>query len=81
MPADAEPGGFYGSLLTQVISEDVEVGPGEIVPSSKVISRIGTLFFVTTPGDIKYQTELTEFSTIGHKRFFYRDSRWFQHKN
>ena len=70
LPSDAEPGGFYGSLLTEIVSEDVDAITGEVVPSSKIISRIGTLFFVTTPGEISNSLELLEFSTLADKRFF-----------
>lgn len=71
IPADAEPGGFYGSLLTQIISEDVERGESQgAVPGSKLISRIGTLFFVTTPGEITRSSKLQEFGTLGGQKFF-----------
>ena len=71
IPADAEPGGFYGSLLTQIVSEDVEADSANgALPSSKVVSRIGTLFFVTTPGEITRASELKEFSTLEHQKFY-----------
>lgn len=71
LPADAEPGGFYGSLLTEIVSDDVDVGnPDGTLSGSKIISRIGTLFFVTTPGAIDRSLELKEFSTLGDKKFY-----------
>lgn len=71
LPADAEPGGFYGSLLTQIVSDDVDIGnPDGTLSGSKIISRIGTLFFVTTPGKIERSMELKEFSTITNKKFY-----------
>jgi len=71
IPADAEPGGFYGSLLTQIVSEDIDrENPSGATPSSKVVSRIGTLFFVTTPGEIDRSLELKKFATFQDKNFF-----------
>lgn len=70
IPADAEPGGFYGSLLTQIISEDAQSAEQGVTSGSKIVSRIGTLFYVTTPGEIKHEGATKDFSTIGHKKFF-----------
>lgn len=70
IPPDAEPGGFYGALLTQIVSEDTGLDSGEISTGSKVISRIGTLFFITTPGEIAQDVSLESFSTVGNQRFF-----------
>jgi hypothetical protein len=71
LPADAEPGGFYGSLLTSIISNpnDVEDTSGA-TPSSVIISRIATLFFVTTPGGIVRDSELIDFRTLNKQSFF-----------
>lgn len=70
IPADAQPGGFYGTLLTQIISEDATSDSPGVVAGAKLVSRIGTLFFVTTPGDIERESEIMQFSTVGDKRFF-----------
>lgn len=71
LPANAEPGGFYGSLLTEIASDDVAVGnPDGTLSGSKIISRIGTLFFVTTPGGIERSMELKSFSSLGDKKFY-----------
>jgi len=71
MPADAEPGGRYGSLLISIISDDQELDDVDgALPGTKVISRIGTLFFVTTPGEIERKGKLQKFSTIGDRMFF-----------
>ena len=71
LPANAEPGGFYGSLLTSIISEDIEPsGEGDTKPRSKVVSRIGTLFYVTTPGEISRDSNVISFATANNKKFF-----------
>lgn len=71
IPPDAEPGGRYGSVL--VTTTSVSSGPefaSNAVPTSAIISRIGTLFFVTTPGDIAYAGALESFTTIPDRSVF-----------
>lgn len=71
LPPDAEPGGRYGSLLTQIVSKQTDMGSADgAQPASAVVSRIGTLFFVTTPGDIVRDSELRTFTTINDQRIF-----------
>lgn len=72
LPADAEPGGRYGSVLVSVVSQKANVGdPNSTSPASAIVSRIGTLFFVTTPGTVETEGELTAFDTIPHRKFFF----------
>lgn len=52
IPPDAEPGGFYGSVLISTIETDDSENRDSAVPRSPIISRIGTLFFLTVPGDV-----------------------------
>ena len=71
LPPDAEPGGRYGTLLTSIVSNPAEVDAGSGArPGSAIISRLGTLFFVTTPGDIDRDAELLNFATINNQKFF-----------
>jgi len=71
LPPDAEPGGRYGSLVVSIVSDkQVLDETSGAKPGSAVISRIGTLFFVTTPGAIEQDGLLQDFSTVGGKKFF-----------
>lgn len=70
VPADAEAGGRYGSILVTTVSKDAEVGNGGAAPSSAVIARVGTLFFLTIPGDTNIEGELHSFKTIPDKMIF-----------
>jgi hypothetical protein len=71
LPPDAEPGGRYGSLVVSIVSNPVSINETSgAKPGSAIISRIGTLFFVTTPGAIEQDGELTSFETVGAKKFF-----------
>jgi hypothetical protein len=60
IPADVEPGGYYGSVLFTTTSKPNE-GGGQ--GSAAIISRIGVLFFVTVPGAGNYEGKLESFST------------------
>lgn len=71
LPLNAEPGGRYGSVVVSTVSRDAELNPeGNALPSSAIVSRIGTLFFVTTPGDVEREGKLAAFSTKGSKLFY-----------
>lgn len=71
IPLDAEPGGRYGSLLTQITSNPEELeGETGAAPASVIVSRIGTLFFVTTPGETDQAGQLIDFTTKGDRAFF-----------
>lgn len=71
LPEDAEPGGRYGSVLvttTSVPSDDRLAS--EARPSSAIVTRIGTLFFITTPGEVEVEGQLEDFTTVPNKKFF-----------
>lgn len=72
VPPDAEPGGMYGSVLVRTVTKEAkaadEVNP---VPQSAIVSRIGTLFFITVPGDVEAEGKLLEFKTKS-------DTNWFE---
>lgn len=71
LPPDAEPGGRYGSILTSIISREVDDGAAAGArPATVIVSRIATLFFVTTPGEIDRQSELIDFATRNNQTFF-----------
>lgn len=51
IPADAEPGGYYGGVLVSTVKDDgIDEGAGSA--RSPIIARIGTLFFITVPGEV-----------------------------
>lgn len=72
IPADAEPGGFYGSILTRTISVPLnqEEVPGSAVIRSPLVQRIGSLFFITVPGDNIYQGQLQDFKIVPTKKWY-----------
>lgn len=68
LPQNAEPGGLYGSLL--VTTSSVNPASDSGAPRSAIVSRIGTLFFITVPGAIEKSGEVIDFSTVPPKTFF-----------
>lgn len=71
IPADAEPGGLYGSVLVDTVAIEAVAGDtGGTVPQSAIIARIGTLFFITVPGDVETAGTLKNFGTVPEQTFF-----------
>lgn len=68
LPINTQPGGLYGSLLvtTSSITPPNETG----APRSAIVSRIGTLFFITVPGVTERAGEVIDFSTVPQKTFY-----------
>lgn len=70
IPDDAEPGGFYGSILTEVMPDGTSEKDSEVAPTTPLVTRIGTLFYVTTPGETEEEGSLLDFTTIPNKSFY-----------
>lgn len=69
VPPDAEPGGYYGSVLVSTIRT-----PGstdEAAPRSPIIARVGSLFFLTVAGAVAHEGETRSIQTI-------TDSAWYE---
>ncbi len=69
IPQNAEPGGLYGSVLISTLSSSKEYN-NEGETKSPVITRVGTLFFVTVPGDVKTEGVTKELSLNGGKWWY-----------
>ncbi len=65
VPEDAEPGGRYGSLLVKSVppGPDLKEEKDKAVPGVKIISRLGTLFFVRVKGEVEEKGFLKDFKT------------------
>ena len=71
VPDNADPGGLYGSVLVQTVTvEDRNTTGPNAAPRSAIVARVGTLFFVTVPGDVTRDGILKNFSTIPDKNYF-----------
>lgn len=68
IPADAEPGGFYGSVLVSTDRSPDE--KADDVSRSPVIARIGSLLFVRVRGDAEIGGQTKSISTVGNKMWY-----------
>jgi hypothetical protein len=68
IPANAEPGGFYGSVLVSTDRTPIEADGN--VSRSPVIARVGSLFFVTVKGDVERGGIAKSITTVGNKWWY-----------
>lgn len=69
IPADAEPGGYYGAVLLSTVRTDgVEENPE--APRSPIITRVGTLFFVTVPGQVEKAGETKALTQVNDQLWY-----------
>ena len=69
MPVNAEPGGYYGAVLVSTVQDNAEKQP-DTMARSPIIARIGTLFFITVPGDANIDGSVTEVTTKNNKWWY-----------
>lgn len=65
LPTDVEPGGLYGSLLVSTTAKEATSAQ-----RSAIVTRLGVLFFVKTPGDVQEDGALSKFTTKEDKTIF-----------
>lgn len=68
VPADAEPGGLYGSVL--VSTDRSPQATDENVSRSPIIARIGSLLFVRVRGNAEIGGETKGIQVVGNKWWF-----------
>ena len=69
MPVNAEPGGYYGAVLVSTV-QDVAEKDENSVAQSPIIARIGTLFFITVPGEAEVSGSVTDVSTTNDRWWY-----------
>ncbi len=69
IPPDAEPGGFYGSVLVSTLKEEEEIAANAI-SRSPIIARIGTLFFITVPGEVQRSGQVKDLSLLNDQWWY-----------
>ncbi|MFT7644584.1 MAG: hypothetical protein ACI9BF_000233 [Candidatus Paceibacteria bacterium] len=70
VPPDAEPGGFYGSVLVSTVQNSDS--DNVAAPRSPVIARVGSLFFLTVKGDAVKEGETLGVSLINGSWWYER---------
>lgn len=68
VPPDAEPGGYYGSVLVSTVrSSDSKE---EALARSPIIARVGSLFFLRVKGDVVEEGHTQSISMIDDKMWY-----------
>lgn len=62
VPPDAQPGGYYGSILVSTVR--VGESGDAIAPRNPIIARVGSHVFLTVPGDITQSGQTLGLSTL-----------------
>ena len=62
LPPDAEPGGYYGSILVSTVQ--VGQATATAMPRNPIIARVGSHVFLTVGGQQEYSGEVIGISTI-----------------
>ncbi|MDO8575667.1 MAG: hypothetical protein Q7R78_03140 [bacterium] len=72
IPADAEPGGLYGSVLVSMTSDDVKrnLASGTAVGGAVVETRVGSLLFIRIPGNVKEEGLFKDLTIADNRKFF-----------
>ncbi|MCA9355427.1 hypothetical protein KC865_02650 [Candidatus Kaiserbacteria bacterium] len=68
VPPNAEPGGYYGSVLVSTVRDPGN--RGELAPSSPIIARVGSLFFLTVRGDSVIEGKTLSVKTINTEKWY-----------
>ena len=71
IPANVEPRGYYGALIISNRPEVLKAGESTDSGTTRIISRIGSLFLVKIKGEGKEEGSLQDFKLIGPKKLFY----------
>lgn len=62
IPEDSEAGGLYASVLVSTVPKDKDKKAN--TSQTRIVSRLGTLFFVRVEGDVTESIKLTDFKTL-----------------
>lgn len=68
VPSDAEPVGYYGSVLVSTVQPSVSGTEG--APRSPIIARVGSLIFLTVGGDVVREGSTKSIGIVGDSSFF-----------
>lgn len=68
VPPDAEPGGYYGSVLISTVQ--VNDAAPSAAPRQPIIARVGSLFFLTVRGETVIEGETLSLDLIEDKMWY-----------
>ncbi|MCA9359121.1 hypothetical protein KC926_02860 [Candidatus Kaiserbacteria bacterium] len=68
VPKDAEPGGYYGSVLVSTVR--IGTDPDSAAPRSPIIARVGSLIFLKVKGETKTEGKTLDLSLLNDKWWY-----------
>lgn len=68
VPADAEPGGYYGSVLVSTVQNSV--AEAELAPQSPIIARVGSLIFLRVKGETLIEGKTLSIASLQSKKWY-----------
>jgi hypothetical protein len=72
VPVDAQPGGYYASVLVSNAPSKDQAGSGDSATvRTKIVSRLGVLFFIRVRGPVNEDGALQDFKVAGPKKPLY----------
>lgn len=69
LPPDAEPGGYYGSILVSTVRTSKVAGEGAL-PQSPVIARVGSHLFITVEGEQEISGQTIDLTVLPSKLWY-----------
>tara|TARA_B100000508_G_scaffold5640_1_gene4408 strand:- start:1208 stop:2263 length:1056 start_codon:yes stop_codon:yes gene_type:complete len=69
IPPNTEPGGYYGSVLVSTIRPSQRSEEGS-APTSPIIARVGSLFFITVKGDARREGQVLDIKTTNDQWWY-----------
>lgn len=72
LPADIEPRGYYGAMIVSAKGDESDVDNDKGADGvTKIVTRLGSIFLVRINGEVKEESNIHDFKTIGLKKMFY----------
>lgn len=74
IPMDIEPRGYYGAIIVSSSGEqNFGTGNDGAQGTTKLVTRLGSIFLVRVNGEVIESSSLWDFKTIGPKKIFYAE--------
>lgn len=69
IPPNVSPGGYYGSVLVSTVRSP-QGDDTNMAPTSPIIARVGSLFFIRVTGEVDMNAEVLEIDTLDNKLWY-----------
>lgn len=73
VPADAEPGGHYGSIFISTIRKGEAATDAAPQPTSPIIARIGSLVFLTIKGEVERSGQTLGVDVVDNGQWWFEE--------